>query len=175
MNEVLEKIKSRRSIRKYKAEPVPQELLDQIIEAGLCAPSARGCQDTIIVQVTNPALRNELADKNRQIAGMPEGSDPFYGAPAVLIVLAKKDSTFGTYDGSLVMENLMLAAHALELGSCWIHRAYEEFESDWGKELLKSLGIDEDYVGIGHCIVGYIDCDYPNPPKINDGRVYYAK
>lgn len=175
MNEVLEKIKSRRSIRKYKAEPVPQELLDQIIETGLCAPSARGCQDTIIVQLTEPTLRNELADKNRQIAGMPEGSDPFYGAPAVLIVLAKKDSAFGTYDGSLVMENLMLAAHALELGSCWIHRAYEEFESDWGKAFLHSLGIDEEYVGIGHCIVGYIDCEYPNPPEINDGRVYYAK
>ena len=135
MSEVLKEMKERRSIRKYKADMVPQEILDQIIEAGLYAASGKGTQNTIIIQVTKKELRDEIAEMNRKIGGWEEGFDPFYGAPAMLIVLARKDWPTGIYDGSLVMGNLMLAAHDLGIGSCWIHRAKEEFETEWGKEL----------------------------------------
>lgn len=173
MSEVLDKMKSRRSIRKYKPDMVPQDVLNQIIEAGLYAASGMGYQNTIIIQVTNKKLRDEISELNREIAGMKEGTDPFYGAPAMLIVLAKKDWRTRVYDGSLVMGNLMLAAHELGLGSCWIHRAKEEFETDWGKELLKSLGIEEEYEGIGHCALGYIDGEYPEAAKRKENRVFY--
>lgn len=157
MSEVLKEMKERRSIRKYKSEMVPQDVLDKIIEAGLYAASGKGTQNTIIIQVTKKELRDEIAEMNRKIGGWEEGFDPFYGAPAMLIVLAKKDWPTGIYDGSLVMGNLMLAAHDLGIGSCWIHRAKEEFDSEEGKAILKSLGIEGDYEGIGHCVIGYAD------------------
>lgn len=171
--DTLEAIKTRRSTRKYKSDPVPQELLDKIIEAGLYAPSGMGRQATIILAVTDKAMRDKLSAMNAKIMGTD--SDPFYGAPAVLVVLAKKDCPTGVYDGSLVMQNLMLAAHELGLGSCWIHRAKEEFELPEGKEILKSLGIDEAYEGIGHCIVGYADGDTPAPAERKENRVFYIK
>ncbi len=161
MSKLLEKMKQRRSIRKYKQDIVPQEIIDQIIDAGLYAANGMGYQNTIIIQVTNRKLRDEISEMNRKIGGWKEGFDPFYGAPAMLIVLAKKDWANKVYDGSLVMGNLMLAAHELGIGSCWIHRAKEEFETEWGKELLKSLGIQEEYEGIGHCAIGYADGEYP--------------
>lgn len=166
----LESIKTRRSIRKYKSDPVPQELLNKIIDAGLYAPSGMGRQATIILSVTNKEVRDQLSELNARIMGTD--TDPFYGAPAVLIVLAKKDCPTGIYDGSLVMQNLMLAAHELGLGSCWIHRAKEEFELPEGRELLKSLGIEDEYEGIGHCIIGYADGDAPSPAERKEHRVY---
>lgn len=166
----LESIKTRRSIRKYKSDPVPQELLNKIIDAGLYAPSGMGRQATIILSVANKEVRDQLSKLNARIMGTD--TDPFYGAPAVLIVLAKKDCPTGIYDGSLVMQNLMLAAHELGLGSCWIHRAKEEFELPEGKELLKSLGIEDEYEGIGHCIIGYVDGDAPSPAERKEHRVY---
>lgn len=166
----LESIKTRRSIRNYKSDPVPQELLNKIIDAGLYAPSGMGRQATIILSVTNKEVRDQLSKLNARIMGTD--TDPFYGAPAVLIVLAKKDCPTGIYDGSLVMQNLMLAAHELGLGSCWIHRAKEEFELPEGKELLKSLGIEDEYEGIGHCIIGYADGDAPSPAERKEHRVY---
>lgn len=175
MSEVLDKIKTRRSIRKYMPDMVPQELLDQVIEAGLYAASARGTQNTIIIQVTDKKLRDEIAEMNCRIGGWEAGFDPFYGAPAMLIVLAKKSWENRVYDGSLVMGNLMLAAHELGLGSCWIHRAREEFETDWGKNLLRSLGIEEEYEGIGHCALGYVEGDYPTAAARNENRVFYVK
>lgn len=175
MNELLEKIKTRRSIRKYKSDMVPQEILDKIIEAGLYAPSAMGTQNTIIIQVTNKELRDEISEINRKICGLDEGTDPFYGAPVILIVLGKKDQSNRVYDGSLVMGNIMLAAYDMGLGSCWIHRAKEEFDSQWGKELLKSLGVEGEYEGIGHCALGYADCEYPKAHDIKENRVFYAK
>lgn len=175
MSEALENIKTRRSIRKYKPDMVPQEILDKIIEAGLYAASEMGQQNTIIIQVTNKELRDKISKMNQEIGGWKEGFDPFYGAPAMLIVLAKKDWPNRVYDGSLVMGNLMLAAHDLGIGSCWIHRAKQEFETDWGKEFLKSLGIEEEYEGIGHCALGYVDGDYPKAPTIKENRVYYVK
>ena len=175
MSEVLKEMKERRSIRKYKADMVPQEILDQIIEAGLYAASGKGTQNTIIIQVTKKELRDKIAEMNRKIGGWEEGFDPFYGAPAMLIVLARKDWPTGIYDGSLVMGNLMLAAHDLGIGSCWIHRAKEEFETEWGKELLKSLGISGEYVGIGHCSLGYADGETPKASKRKVNRVFYIK
>lgn len=156
MSKVLEEMKTRRSIRKFKPDMIPQDILDRIIEAGTFAANGRGAQNTIIIQVTNKEIRDEI-----------------YGAPVILIVLGKKDWPTHVYDGSLVMGNLMLAAHDLGIGSCWIHRAKEEFESDWGRELLKSLGIEDEYEGIGHCALGYVDGDYPDVIPRKENRVFY--
>lgn len=175
MSELLEQIKKRRSIRKYKPDMIPQEIIDQIIEAGLYAANGMGYQNTIIIQVTNKKLRDKISEMNCKIGGWKDGFDPFYGAPAMLIVLAKKDWANRVYDGSLVMGNLMLAAYALGIGSCWIHRAKEEFETEWGKNLLKSLGIEEEYEGIGHCALGYINGEYPKTPTRKENRVFYIK
>ena len=175
MSDVLTKMKTRRSIRKYKPDAVGQELLDQIIEAGLYAASGKGQQAAIIIQVTKKELRDKIAEMNAEIGGWDKGFDPFYGAPAMLIVLGRKDWPTHVYDGSLVLGNMMLAAHALGLGSCWIHRAKEEFESEEGKEILKSLGIEGDYEGIGHCVLGYADGPAPKAAPRKDSYVYYVK
>ncbi len=175
MNAVLEQIKSRRSIRKYKPDPVPQEILDQIIEAGTYAASGKGQQSAIIVQVTDRETRDKIADWNRRTGGWPEGHDPFYGAPAMLIVLAKRDNPNHVYDGSLVMGNLMLAAHALGVGSCWINRARQEFDTEEGKALLRSWGVEGDYEGIGHCALGWPDGDAPQAAPRKENWVYYVK
>ena len=172
---VMNAMKERRSIRKYKPDMVPKEVIDQILEAGLYAASGRGQQCVITVAVTNKELRDKLARINAKIAGMPETSDPFYGAPVVLIVLADKNWPTHVYDGSLVMGNLMLAAHTLGLGSCWIHRAKEEFEMEEYQELLKELGIEGEYEGIGHCILGYADCEMPVAAPRKENRIYYVE
>lgn len=173
MNETLKTMLSRRSIRAFLPEAVPQPLLDEIINAGLYAPSGMGRQSTVILAVTDKALRDELMQMNAKIMGR-EGTDPFYGAPCVLVVLADRSAPTYLYDGALTMGNLMLAAHALRLGSCWIHRAKEEFDSPRGKEILKQYGIAGDYEGIGHCILGYA-AQTPQPAERKEGRVFYAK
>lgn len=175
MSSTLEQMKSRRSIRRYKSDPIPQALMDQILEAGLYAANGMGQQNTIMIQVSDPVLRDEISRRNREIGGWSEDFDPFYGAPEMIIVLARKDWRNRIYDGSLVMGNLMLAAHELGLGSCWIHRAREEFESPWGQELLRSLGITEEYEGIGHCALGYVDGPLPEAAPRKPGRVYKIK
>ena len=153
MNEITQNMITRRSIKKYKPDPVPREMLDQILKAGTYAACGMGRQSPIIIAVTDKTVRDELSALNAKIMGA--SGDPFYGAPAVLIVLADKSIPTHVYDGSLVMGNLMNAAHALGLGSCWIHRAKETFELPEGKALLNKLGITGDYEGIGNCIVGY--------------------
>ena len=174
MNKVLEAMKERRSIRSFKSDAVPQELLDQIMEAGLYAANGRGSQNTIIIQVTKKSVRDEIAEMNRKIGGWDEGFDPFYGAPAMLIVLGKKDWPTHVYDGSLVMGNLMLACHELGLGSCWIHRAKEEFESEEGKKILEKAGVNGDeYEGIGHLALGYPS--YEEKPKAAPRKPGYVK
>lgn len=173
MSDVLETIKSRRSIRKYKSDMVPQDKLEKIIEAGTYAATGMGKQSPIIVAVTNKELRDQLSAMNAKIMGT--NTDPFYGAPVVLIVLADKSRPTYLYDGSLVMGNLMLEAEAQGIGSCWIHRAKEEFESEEGKEILKSLGIEGDYEGIGHCVLGFADGPAPKAAPRKDSYVYYVK
>lgn len=170
MNEVLKNIKERRSIRSYKEDKVPKKIIEKIVEAGMYAPSGMGMQSSIIIAITNKNLRDKLSKLNAKIMGVD--TDPFYGAPVVLVVLAKKDIPTNVYDGSLVMENLMLAANSLGIGSCWIHRAKEEFETEEGKEILKSLGIEDEYEGIGHCILGYKDEEGNLKPR-KDNFVYY--
>jgi len=174
MNEVLKAIKERRSIRKYKSDMLPKEIIDQVIESGLYAASGKGQQSPIIISVTNKELRDKLSRMNCEIGGWKEGFDPFFNAPVVLVVLAPKDWANKTYDGSLVMGNMMLAAHALNIGSCWINRAKQEFETEEGKEILKSLGIEGEYEGIGHCVLGYVDGEYPSVPARKTNRVYYV-
>lgn len=175
MNEVIKAMKERRSIRKFKPDAVSKELIDQIIEAGLYAASGMNKQPVITIAVTNKEARDKLSVANAKVAGMPEGMDPFYGAPVVLIVLAKKDCMTGVYDGSLVMGNMLLAAHSLGLGSCWIHRAKEEFETEEYKKVLADLGVAGEYEGIGHCILGYIDGEAPAAAERNAGRVFYIE
>lgn len=175
MSELLNKMKSRRSIRKFKPDEIPGEILEQIIEAGTYAASGMGRQSAIIIAVTNREMRDKIAEANCKIGGWEKGFDPFYGAPVILIVLAKKDLPNHVYDGSLVMGNLMLAAHELGIGSCWIHRAKQEFETPQGKALLKKLGIEEEYEGIGHCALGYVDGEYPKAAKRKENWVYYIQ
>ena len=175
MNEVIKAMKERRSIRKFKAEMPPKADLEQIVEAGLYAANGRGKQAVITIAVTDKELRDKLSAVNNEIMGGPEGDDPFYGAPAILIVLANKEVPTAPYDGSLVMGNLMLAAHSLGLGSIWIHRAKEEFEMPEYQKLLKDLGIEGEWEGIGHCAVGYIDGENPAAAPRNDGRVFWVE
>ena len=130
---------------------------------------------TLTLAVTNRELRDQISADNCEIGGWEEGFDPFYGAPAILIVLAEKDWPNRVYDGSLVMGNMMLAAHALGLGSIWIHRAREEFEMAKYQELLSSLGIGGEWEGIGHCAVGYIDGEPPKAAERKDGRVFWVE
>lgn len=162
---------TRKSVKKYKPQLVEKELIDKIIEAGLNAPSGLNKQSPIILAVTNKELRDELSRLN---AGDDPffRADPFYGAPCVLVVLADKSVPTRVYDGSLVMENMLLAAHALGLGACWIHRARETFERPEGKAILKKLGIEGEYEGIGNCIVGYADINPEKKPR-KENRVYY--
>lgn len=175
MNEVIKAMKERRSIRKFKAEMPSKADLEQIVEAGLYAANGRGRQAVITIAVTDKELRGKLSAVNNEIMGGPEGNDPFYGAPAILIVLANKEVPTAPYHGSLVMGNLMLAAHSLGLGSIWIHRAKEEFEMPEYQKLLKDLGIEGEWEGIGHCAVGYIDGENPAAAPRNDGRVFWVE
>ncbi|MBP3427719.1 MAG: nitroreductase [Clostridia bacterium] len=175
MSDAMTAMLERRSIRKYKSDMIPRETLESIIEAGLWAASGRNKQAGMILAVTNRALRDKLSAMNAKIMGAPEGHDPFYGAPVVLVVLANKEVGTYVYDGSLVMGNLMLAAHELGVGSCWIHRAKEEFESEEGKAILRELGVEGDYEGVGHCILGYADCDMPAAPARRGGNVFWAE
>ena len=174
MSDILEIIKTRRSVRKYKSDMVPTDIIDKIVEAGTYAATGMNRQSPIILAVTDKELRNKLSKMNAAFMGKPEDFDPFYGAPVVLVVLADKSMPTYVYDGSLVMGNLMLEAHALGVDSCWIHRAKEEFELPEYQELLKELGVDGEWEGIGHCAVGYVDGEIPKAAKRKDDRVFWV-
>ena len=175
MNDVINAMISRRSCRSFKSDMPSSEDLDAIVEAGLYAANGMGKQSPIVLKVTNSQLRDRLSKMNAQIMGAPEGTDPFYGAPAVLVVLAGADAPTAVYDGSLTMGNMMLAAESLGLASIWIHRAKEEFGSEEGKAILAELGVEGSYIGIGHCAVGYRDGEKPAPAARKDGRVFVAE
>lgn len=172
--QALDVLRNRRSIRSYKQDSIPEDVLNQILEAGIYAPTGMGKQAPIIIAVTNKEVRDQLSAMNAKIMGTE--NDPFYGAPVVLVVLANKEVPTYLYDGSCVMENLMLAAYDLGVGSCWIHRAKQEFESEEGKAILKSLGIEGDYEGIGHVILGYPEGELsPTPKDRKENYIYYIK
>lgn len=175
MAETLKTIISRRSVRKFKSDMIPKDIIDKIVQAGTYAPTGRGKQSPIIIAVTNRELRDKLSKMNARIMGKDEDFDPFYNAPVCLIVLANREMPTYLYDGTLVMANLMLAAEDLGVGSCWIHRAKEEFMSDEGKEILKSLGIEGDYEGIGHCVLGYPDGEVLPPAPRKEDYIYFVE
>ena len=164
---------TRRSIRSYRPDMLPREVIEKIAEAGTYAPTGMNRQTPIIVAVTNKALRDRMSRLNAAVLNMD--SDPFYGAPVVLVVLAERSAPNHVYDGSLVMGNLMLAAHAMGVGSCWIHRAREVFDTDEGKAILRDLGIEGDYEGVGNCILGYTEGEEPQAKPRKENWVYWAE
>ncbi len=173
MNETLKVLETRRSCRNFKPDMVNEDDLKAILRAGTYAATGMGKQSPIIIAVTDKKTRDEISEANRKIGGWAEGFDPFYGAPVILIVLARKDVATHVYDGSLVMGNLMNAAESLGVASIWIHRAKEEFEADFGKDILAKLGITEEYEGIGHCALGYVAEPYKDPAPRKDDYVFY--
>ena len=168
MNEALQCLLKRRSTKKYTDEQVSDQLLDQILEAGLYAPTGRNNQNVICVAVREKKLRDQLSRMNAQIMNVE--IDPFYGAPCVIVVLADSEGTTWVEDGSLVLGNMLHAAHALGLGSCWIHRARQMFDSPEGKALLKEWGLPETMKGIGNCIIGYPAAEAVEKPR-KEGRI----
>ena len=175
MSETLKVLETRRSCRAYKPELIEEEKLQAIIKAGTYAATGMGRQSPIIIAVTNKEMRDKISAMNAKIMGKSEEFDPFYGAQELLIVLANKDIPTYLYDGSLVMGNLMNAAADLGVDSCWIHRAKEEFETGEGKEILKSLGIEGNYEGIGHLILGYAAAPLKDAVPRKEDYVYYIR
>lgn len=153
MKETLIDLKERRSCRAYLPEQIKEEELNAILEAGTYAPTGMGRQSPVIVAVQDPETRNALSRMNAAVMG--RDGDPFYGAPTVLVVLADPEIGTYLYDGVLVMGNLLNAAQAVGVDSCYIFRAKEVFSTEEGKALLRRWGIPERYVGIGNCILGY--------------------
>lgn len=163
-------IKERVSIRKYKDQPVEKSLIDEVIEAGIYAPTGRNDQSTRIIAVTDRKMRDRIMRANADIMGT--SGDPFYGAPVILIVIADKTAPTHIYDGPIALGYMMLKAKDLGLGTCWIHRAKQEFEGEIGKEILAKLGIEGEFEGIGHLALGYPD-EAPAPKTHNPGRIFY--
>lgn len=171
--DAIQNMKTRRSVRSFKRDLPEKATIDAIIDAGLRAPSGKNMQSAIIVAVTNKDIRDKLSRDNAAVMG--SSGDPFYGAPAVLAVLAKRDFPTYIYDGALVMGNLMLAAHSFGIASCWIHRAREVFDMPEWREWLRSIGVSDEYEGIGNCVIGFAEGEYPAPKEIKDGRVFFAE
>ena len=170
MNEAYRNLLERRSIRKYEDRPVPDELLDAVLQAGIHAPSGMNTQGVRLVAVRDPELIATLSRLNAAV--MNATNDPFYGVPCVVIVLADPELYGGwVEDGALALGNMMNAAHALGLGSCWIHRARQVFDSPEGKALLEQWGLPTHLRGVGNCILGYPACDHSSPAPRKDGRI----
>lgn len=179
-NEVLETIKKRRSVRAYKPDAVPQELLDAVLEAGTYAPTGRGQQSPVIIAVSAAEYRKKIAELNAAVMG--KDGDPYYGAPTVILVLTDKDSATGVEDASCVLENMMLAAASLGLGTVWVHREREIFESEAGKKLLAEWDVKGNLRGVGSIAIGYAaapankaaarKADYIYKIQTSDGTVY---
>jgi len=168
MNEAMHNLLTRRSVRKYTDQQVPDELLDQVLTAGLYAPTGMNRQNVIMVAVRDKETRDLLSKLNAAVMGSDR--DPFYGAPCVIVVLGDGDSYPIVENGSLVLGNLMNAAHAVGLGSCWIHRAKQVFDSPEGKELLKKWGLPQHLQGVGNCILGYAEEEPEAKPRL-EGRI----
>lgn len=168
MNETLQCLLNRRSTKSYTNQQVSDGLLDKILEAGLYAPTGRNNQNVVCVAVRDQKIRDQLSRMNAQILGAD--SDPFYGAPCVIVVFADCEGNTWVEDGSLVLGNMLNAAQALGLGACWVHRARQMFETDAGKELLKQWGLPETMKGIGNCILGY-PAQTPAEKPRKEGRI----
>ncbi len=171
MNETLLTLKTRVSVRSYKPEQISKEELDIVLEAGKFAPTGMNRQTPVFIAVRDKKIRDELSTLNASF--MSREGDPFYGAPTVICVLVKEGINTNVEDGSLALGNMMNAAASIGLGSCWIHRCKEMFESAYGKDLLKKLGLDG-YRGVGCCILGYPDGPLPAVKQRKDDYVYYV-
>ena len=172
MKSCMDIILTRRSVKSYRPDMPGREDIDKIIEAGLAAASGRNMQASVIIAVTNKDIRDRLSRDNAAVMGA--NADPFYGAPCVLVVLAEKTAHTYVYDGSLTLGTMMLAAHELGLGSCWIHRAKEVMAQPEWQDWIRSLGLTGEYEGIGNLVVGYPDGELPAPKERKEGRVVYA-
>lgn len=170
MNETLQTLKNRRSVRSYLPEQIKDEELQQILEAGIYAPTGMGAQSPIIVVVQDKETIAYLSKLNAAVMGST--SDPFYGAPTVVVVLADRSRGTCVEDGSLVIGNMLNAAASLGVGSCWIHRAKEVFDTPEGKALLEKWGIQGDYVGVGNCILGYAKGEVPAAKPRKENYIY---
>ena len=173
MNETINSILTRRSIRKFTDQMISKEDLDIILECGKYAACGQGKQSGMMIAVQDPEMIERLERLNAEVVDRdPDKVHNFYGAKTVIVVLARKDVSTHVYDGALVMGNLMLAAHALGIGSCWIHRAKQTFETEEGKAILKELGVEDEYEGIGNCILGYPDGEEPVARERKENWVY---
>ena len=168
-NELLELMKSRRSVRGYKPDAVPEEALDAVLEAGTYAPTGGGAQSPVIVAVRDKAVRDNLMALNAKVMG--KDTDPYYGAPVVVLVLADGGRNTCVEDGSCVLENMMLAAHAVGLASVWVHREKEIFESPEGKALLKQWGLPETLRGVGSIALGSAAGPLPEAAARKEGYI----
>ncbi len=165
MRETVSDIQNRRSVKEYKTEQITDEELTAVLEAGMNAPSGGNRQSPVFIAVQNKEWIQKLCRLNAEIAGAPEGFDVFYGAPTIILVLADKNAPDAVQDGSLCLGNMFNAAYALGLGSRWINRIRETFETELGKELLKEAGYEGEYIGVGSCILGYPANGFPEPIK----------
>lgn len=170
MNDTIKSLISRRSIRKFKPEQIKNEELDIILKAATYAPTGMNRQSPLIVVVQDKETISTLSKLNAEVLGRTD-TDPFFGAPTVVIIFSDKTIRTFIEDGSLVMGNLMNAAYSIGIGSCWIHRAREVFETEAGRALMKKWGIPENYQGISHCILGYPDGDYPEARPRKDNYI----
>ena len=168
MNEVIKCLVERRSCKKYLPKQVDEAALQEILLAGTYAPSGKNRQAAKILVLQKPEDIAAVERLNAAVLGNPDGR-PFYGAPTVLVVLANPEVNTAVEDGSLVMGNLMNAAHSLGVASCWIHRAREVFDSEEGRALLRKWGVTGAYIGVGHCLLGYADGpEKPASPRKSD-------
>lgn len=168
-NPILENIRTRRSLRKYKEAQITEDELNTVLEAGTYAPSGRGLQSPILVAVQDPETKKRLTKMNAEILGTD--TDPYYGAPTLILVFAPVDRTTYIEDGSCVLDTMMLAAHSIGLASCWIHREKEMFATTEGKALMKKWGVPENFNGIGALALGYADGPLPQAPQRKEGRI----
>lgn len=173
-NETLKILKTRRSIRKFNDCKIPDHILKQILEAGTYAPTGMNRQSPHIIVFNDEDQIKELGKINTSFSNNPN-RDPFYGAKTVILVIAEKLGTTYIQDGSAVITNIINAAWSLGVGSCWIHRAKEEIESQYGKSLLEKLNLKGEYVGIGHVALGYFDEENPSPKPRKDNYIIYVK
>ena len=171
---MLELFEKRRACRKFDSRPVEKEKIDEIIKAGLLAPSGMGRQTPCVIAISDKETRDRLASLNKRVMNRAMGDfDTFYNAPVILLVIAHKDG-LSIHDGAATIENMLLEATNQGLGSCWIHRAKEEIESEEGREILSFTNLNfDDYIGIGHVIIGYSLVDSYPEKKIKEGRVFY--
>lgn len=174
MNETMKTLLNRRSIRKYKPEQITDEELNAVLEAGKYAPSGANQQSALFIAIQDKSVIEKVSKMNAAVMGKTD-IDPYYGAPTVILVFADKSKVTPVEDASLALGNMYNAAYSLGLGSCWVHRTGQMFDTDEGKTLLKDWGVVGDYIGVGSCILGYPDCEQPTAAPRKDHSVILIK